>query len=96
MTATVSKRAHSRQQQQPPFASSLDRLPTRLTDEKPAVIKRSTFVGTAQYISPEVALNRVCGVESDYWQVCKSLQKIEETSSSGFILQFNKRWQFAV
>jgi 3-phosphoinositide dependent protein kinase-1 len=29
--------------------------------------QRSTFVGTAQYISPEVASGRSCGYEADFW-----------------------------
>lgn len=29
--------------------------------------QRSTFVGTAQYISPEVASGRSCGPEADFW-----------------------------
>jgi serine/threonine protein kinase len=31
------------------------------------VKQRSTFVGTAQYISPEVAGGRSCGPEADFW-----------------------------
>lgn len=47
--------------------SNKQTLLDQLKNQPKPVKQRSTFVGTAQYISPEVAAGRSCGFESDFW-----------------------------
>ncbi|KAI6176420.1 3-phosphoinositide-dependent protein kinase 1 [Aphelenchoides bicaudatus] len=39
----------------------------KMRNPRKQVKQRSTFVGTAQYISPEVASSKSCGPEADFW-----------------------------